>query len=28
VLQTDGPEHGTRILDAVRAEGFSTRLEG
>jgi threonine dehydratase len=27
VLQTDGPEHGKRILDAVRAEGFSTRLE-
>ncbi len=27
VLQTDGPEHNQRILDAVRAEGFSTRLE-
>jgi threonine dehydratase len=27
VLQTDGPEHGKRILEAVRAEGFSTRLE-
>jgi threonine dehydratase len=27
VLQTDGPEHGQRILEAARAEGFSTRLE-
>jgi threonine dehydratase len=27
VLQTDGPEHSKRILEAVRAEGFSTRLE-
>ena len=27
VLQTDGPEHSKRIVDAVRAEGFSTRLE-
>jgi threonine dehydratase len=27
VLQTDGPEHSERILQAVRAEGFSTRLE-
>jgi threonine dehydratase len=27
VLQTDGPEHNKRILEAVRAEGFSTRLE-
>lgn len=27
VLQTDGPEHNQRILDVVRAEGFSTRLE-
>jgi threonine dehydratase len=27
VLQTDGPEHSQRILEAVRAEGFSTRLE-
>jgi threonine dehydratase len=27
VLQTDGPEHSTRIVEAIRAEGFSTRLE-
>jgi threonine dehydratase len=27
VLQTDGPEHSNRIVEAVRAEGFSTRLE-
>ena len=27
VLQTDGPEHSKRIVEAVRAEGFSTRLE-
>ena len=27
VLQTDGPDHSERILEAVRAEGFSTRLE-
>jgi threonine dehydratase len=27
VLQTDGPEHSERIVEAVRAEGFSTRLE-
>src|SRR4051794_2166694 len=27
VLQTDGPEHSEHILQAVRAEGFSTRLE-
>jgi threonine dehydratase len=27
VLQTDGPEHSEQILQAVRAEGFSTRLE-
>ena len=25
VLQTDGPEHGERILEAIRAEGFSAR---
>ena len=27
VLQTDGPEHNGRVLDAVRAEGFAARLE-
>jgi threonine dehydratase len=27
VLQTDGPDHSKRVLEAVRAEGFSTRLE-
>ena len=27
VLQTDGPEHGGRILDAVAAGGFEPRLE-
>ncbi len=27
VLQTDGPEHSERIVEAVRAEGFSTRRE-
>jgi threonine dehydratase len=27
VLQTDGPEHSRRVLDAVRAEGFVARLE-
>ena len=27
VLQTDGPEHSKRIVEAVLAEGFSTRLE-
>ena len=27
VLQTDGPDHSERILEAVRAEGFSARLE-
>jgi threonine dehydratase len=27
VLQTDGPEHSSRILDAIRADGFSARLE-
>jgi threonine dehydratase len=27
VLQTDGPEHTERVLEAVRAEGFATRLE-
>jgi threonine dehydratase len=27
VLQTDGPEHGERILFAVREHGFSIRLE-
>ncbi len=28
VLQTDGPEHGERILNAVRQHGFSIRPEG
>jgi threonine dehydratase len=27
VLQTDGREHGVRILEAVEREGFSTRVE-
>jgi threonine dehydratase len=27
VLQTDGPEHNRRVLDAVRAEGFDARFE-
>jgi threonine dehydratase len=27
VLQTDGPDHSNRILEAIRAEGFSARLE-
>ena len=27
VLQTDGPEHSGEILEAVRGEGFSARLE-
>jgi threonine dehydratase len=27
VLQTDGPEHGERILGAVREHGFSITLE-
>lgn len=27
VLQTNGPEHGRRILDAVREHGFSIHLE-
>jgi threonine dehydratase len=27
VLQTDGPDHSKRVLEAVRGEGFSTRLE-
>jgi len=27
VLQTDGPEHSAEILEAVRSEGFSARLE-
>jgi threonine dehydratase len=27
VLQTNGPEHDQEILDAVKAEGFSVRLE-
>src|SRR2546423_211285 len=27
VLPTDRPEHSTRIVEAIRAEGFSTRLE-
>ena len=27
VLQTDGPEHSGQILEAVRGEGFSARLE-
>jgi threonine dehydratase len=27
VLQTDGPEHSAEILESVRAEGFSARLE-
>ena len=28
VLQTDGPEHGERVLDAVREQGFAATLEG
>jgi threonine dehydratase len=27
VLQTDGPDHSNRILEAIRVEGFSARLE-
>jgi threonine dehydratase len=27
VLQTDGPQHSTQLLEAVRGEGFSARLE-
>jgi threonine dehydratase len=27
VLQTNGPEHGRAILDAVKAEGFDARVE-
>jgi threonine dehydratase len=27
VLQTDGPEHSERILEAIRAEGFAARPE-
>jgi threonine dehydratase len=27
VLQTRGPEHDNEILEAVRAEGFSVKLE-
>jgi threonine dehydratase len=27
VLQTDGPEHGEEILDAVREQGFTVRVE-
>ena len=27
VLQTDGPDHSNRILEAIRAEGFSARPE-
>ena len=27
VLQTDGPDDGDRILEAIRAEGFSARFE-
>ncbi|HEY8002344.1 MAG TPA: pyridoxal-phosphate dependent enzyme, partial [Solirubrobacterales bacterium] len=28
VLQTDGREHGERVLDAVRKQGFSVKLDG
>ncbi len=28
VLQTDGPEHGERVLAAVRAQGFAAQVEG
>jgi hypothetical protein len=27
VLQTNGPEHDEEILGAVKAEGFSVRIE-
>jgi threonine dehydratase len=28
VLQTDGAEHGSRVLGAVREQGFAAELEG
>ena len=28
VLQTDGPEHGERVLAAVREQGFAAQVEG